>query len=387
MSARWRPLWLVAGRELREAARHKSFWISAAVVLIGSTALMVVPEILADDDRDRYEVALVGGSSELEEGLAAAVEVLDADLELVDASDADQARQLVDDDEADLGVVVDGAGSTIFVTAGEQERLLGAVRQALSGAAFAERLGAQGLDDEQIQTVLQAPEPRITELDAGDDSRQAAAFLLSLAMYFILIMLMVQVASGVAVEKSNRISEVLLAIIRPGALLFGKVIGVALSGAITLLCGVLPIIVKMALGGELPDGLAGALLGGLAWFVLGAALYLVLAGALGALVERQEEAGSIVTPLNLTLVASYLVGGSAPESSISGVLAYVPLTSPMVMPARIAVGASSVAEMAVSLGLSALAVVVAARFASVVYRRGIVRTGRRLKLREVLRPS
>jgi ABC-2 type transport system permease protein len=57
----------------------------------------------------------------------------------------------------------------------------------------------------------------------------------------------------------------------------------------------------------------------------------------------------------------------------------------MVMPSRIAVGAASGAEMAVSLALGLTAIVVVARLGSVVYRRAIVRTGRRLKVREVLR--
>ena len=47
-------------------------------------------------------------------------------------------------------------------------------------------------------------------------------------------MLMILVANGVAIEKANRISEVLLAIVRPGPLLFGKVIGVGLVGIATL---------------------------------------------------------------------------------------------------------------------------------------------------------
>ena len=44
------------------------------------------------------------------------------------------------------------------------------------------------------------------------------------------------------------LSEVLLAIVRPCALLFGKVIGVGIVGVDTLLCAVLPVVVKLALG-------------------------------------------------------------------------------------------------------------------------------------------
>ena len=40
---------LVAGRELRETFRRKSFWVIAAVLLLGATAAMIVPELLRDD--------------------------------------------------------------------------------------------------------------------------------------------------------------------------------------------------------------------------------------------------------------------------------------------------------------------------------------------------
>ncbi len=145
-------------------------------------------------------------------------------------------------------------------------------------------------------------------------------------------------------------------------------------------------LVKLTLGGDLPAGLGGALVGGAAWFVLGISLYLVLAGSLGALAERQEEVGSLLAPLNVILVVSYVLG-SRPDSPEARVLAYVPLSSPMVMPGRIAIGAASGTEMAVSLALGVLAVILAVRFGAVAYARAIVRTGRRLKLSEVLRAA
>ena len=66
-------------------------------------------------------------------------------------------------------------------------------------------------------------------------------------------------------------------------------------------------------------------------------------------------------------------------------LGYVPLTSPIVMPSRLALGEASGAEIVASLLLLVAAVVVVGRVGATVYRRAVVRTGRRLKLREVLR--
>ena len=69
---------------------------------------------------------------------------------------------------------------------------------------------------------------------------------------------------------------------------------------------------------------------------------------------------------------------------IGAVLAQIPLTSPIVEPTRIVMGESSALEAASSLVILLIAAAVAVRFGGVVYRRAIVRTGRRLKVRDLL---
>jgi ABC-2 type transport system permease protein len=92
-----------------------------------------------------------------------------------------------------------------------------------------------------------------------------------------------------------------------------------------------------------------------------------------------------VAGLSICLVVSYLVGQSAADSPLGAVLAYVPISSPMVEPARLALGVSSPVEVVISLVISVAAVVLAGRLASTIYRRAVVSTGRRLYLRDVLR--
>ena len=124
-----------------------------------------------------------------------------------------------------------------------------------------------------------------------------------------------------------------------------------------------------------------------AWFVGGLVLYLTIAGALGALVARQEEAGAVVGPLVAFLIGGYFIAVAAAETPVGAALAYVPLISPMLEPYRIAIGAGSPVEYVASLVVLFASVVFAGRLAAAVFRRAIVRTGRRLSIREVLRPD
>lgn len=92
-------------------------------------------------------------------------------------------------------------------------------------------------------------------------------------------------------------------------------------------------------------------------------------------------------PLTMFLVVGYIVAISAADTRLGAVLAYVPLLSPMIEPYRIAIGAGSPVEYVLSALLLVLAVVVVARVGAAVFRRAIVQTGRRLRLRDLRNPA
>jgi ABC-2 type transport system permease protein len=382
---RMRATRLVASRELHETFRRKSFWIVLAVLVVGSSLAMILPEVL-DSGTTRYDVAVVPASTSaegFESSLQSVSRELDAEIRFRRVATAPAARKLVDDNHVDVAVVLSD-DPTVIVRKGENDTLVGATRQALALSALSSKLSASGLDSGAIADILAAPPPKLQEIDADDSDRVAGAAIVSLVLYLVLLMLMIQAANGTAIEKSNRISEVLLPIVRPAPLLFGKVIGVGLVGIASLAAAAIPLVIKTAAGGDLPAGLGPAVVGGAPWFVLGLVLYLTIAGALGALVERQEETGTVITPLSLVLVATYILAQSAAGTSLGAMLAIFPLTSPVVMPARIALGDASAAEIVASLALGVVSVVVVLRFGAAMYRRGIVHTGRRMRVREAL---
>jgi ABC-2 type transport system permease protein len=381
---------LVASRELRESFRRKSLWIVLAVLFVGSSVAMILPEVL-DSGSTRYDVAVVPGadtaaSSGFRSDLSAAAATLDARVRFRTVSDRSLARTLVDQDKVDIAVV-DGGRPTVIVRAGENDTLLALVRQPLATQELARQLATAGLDQATIDRVLTTPNARVEEVAADESDRKASAAILSLVLYVVLLLLMIQAANGVAIEKANRISEVLLAVVKPTALFFGKVVGVGLVGLAGLAAGAIPVVVKAVAGGDLPAGLGAAILGGFPWMLLGLVLYLTTAGALGALIERQEEAGAVLTPLSLLLIGTYVLAQSSAGNDFGAVLAIFPFTSPIVMPARIALGDASTAEIIASLLVGIATVLFVVRLGSEIYRRGIVHTGRRLRLGEVLRTS
>ena len=377
---------LVVARELREALRRRSFWLTIVLFLVGSTALVAVPEFIGGDGSADRRVVTVGDDEAVSASLRELAPAFDIDVEVSAAVDVDAARVAVDEGDADVAVDLT-VDPVLIIARSEGSSAVTLVRQAVTVSAFTASLADAGLDGEQIAELFAGSDPRIEELEPVDDTRQGVAAIVTIVLYLLLLLLSTAVATGVAIEKSNRVSEVLLAIVPARHLLFGKVVGVAIVGVLSLGAGALPLVVRLIAGGSLPVGAGGTLVGSAAWFVMGLALYLTAAGALGALVDRQEEVNATIAPLSTVLIAAYFVAVTSAESPLATVLAYVPFTSPMVMPARIALGAASPVEMAVSLVLGVLTVVAMARLAALVYRRAIVRTGRKVRLRQVLRSS
>jgi ABC-2 type transport system permease protein len=211
-----------------------------------------------------------------------------------------------------------------------------------------------------------------------------------LVIYIVIFFYGIRITQSVGEEKTSRVVEVLLATVRPTQLLMGKVIGFAalafaqiLAVAATFgLCG-------LAVGSDAVHGKAGGVvLVGVVWLVLGFGLYCSAFAAAGSLITRQSDAGNAALPLLIPLILAYSLANGVlfnGSSSFYDVLAYVPWTAPVAMPTLFAIGAASIWQVAVSGLLCVVATLGTARVAGVVYARSVMRTGARVKLRQVLR--
>ena len=236
-----------------------------------------------------------------------------------------------------------------------------------------------------------------TEVDArlepdDDDGSSGVAFTASLLLYGQLIVFGVAVATGVVEEKASRVVEVVLSTIRPAHLLAGKVIGLGLLGlGNLLLTAVVGLGVAQATGALEVDGeiLTAAALA-LAWFVVGYAFYACAFACAGALVPRQEELQSTMTPLSIMILVAFFLSFATrenPDGTIAHITAFIPMTAPLTVPPRIPAGDvpawEIVGSLAITIGATALLIPLAAR----IYSGGILRTGSALKLREAWRAA
>jgi ABC-2 type transport system permease protein len=209
-------------------------------------------------------------------------------------------------------------------------------------------------------------------------------------VFFLLTQYNTWTLIGVLEEKSSRVVEVLLAAVPPARLLAGKVLGIGL--AVFLQAGLAVVVALSLAHGVNSDVLHGTtpvtIAATLAWLVLGYAFYSWVYAAAGAMASRQDQVQSLAFPLGLPAIFGYIMAlttaTSGNPSEFFRVLAYLPPTAPFAMPVLVGLGAVTWWQFAASVIISVACTVGVARAAASIYRRAILQTGRRVRLREVL---
>lgn len=384
---------LVAGREIRERVRGRVFRVATLILFAVVAAAVVIPTRNTGTTTSQ-KVGVVGGPPALDAELQTLATTAGVPVEVVREPDLSTARAALSSGSLDM--VVDGGGRILL-----QNAIAGTDTSA--GAryvrAVAMALGAQqafsraGLTPEQAAAVAAAKPLPIESVHPGKKARtteEATALLGVILIFIVLNQYLTWTLMGVMEEKASRVVEVLLATVRPGQLLAGKVAGIgviALAQAVALVAFAL--VLAEAVGSSLVHGAAPLVVAPtLVWLVLGYAFYSWVYAAAGSLAERQDQLQSLALPLSAPLVFGYIVSligvSSGNASLLVKVLAYLPPTAPFAMPTLVGLGAATLWQFLLSVVVSVVFTVLVALVAARVYRTAVLRTGGRVRLRELI---
>jgi ABC-2 type transport system permease protein len=385
---------LVAGREIRERLRGRVFRVVTGILFVVVAAAVVIPTVQSSMTAPP-KVGVVDGSASLDATLRSLAHSVGLSVTIVpEPGGLPKARAALAAGRLDL--VVGGAG-TILVDRpiSDTDTSAGAryVRELSIVLGAEQAYGEAGLTPEQASTVAGARPVPIHSIHPGKKARttaQATALLGVILIFVVLTQYLTWTLMGVMEEKASRVVEVLLATVRPTQLLAGKIFGigaVALAQAGALV--VFALVLAEAVGSTLVHGAAPLVVAAaLVWLVLGYAFYSWLYGAAGSLAERQDQVQSLALPLSAPLIFGYIVSltgaSSGSASLLVKVLAYLPPTAPFAMPTLVGSGQATWWQFALSVLLTLASTVAVALVAGRVYRTAVLRTGGRVRLRELV---
>ncbi len=272
------------------------------------------------------------------------------------------------------------------------------IESSVSHAVQRELLRSKGLSEEDIAAAQKSVELTPENPTGAKSGNPVAMFLAMIFLILVLFMSVllygVQVMQAVLEEKSSRVMEVMLSTAQPKELMAGKIMGVGAVGltqiAIWLAAGfLLSGSGLLASSGQMKNIVSlQVVLFFPVFYLLGYVLYSTLYAAVGATCNSQQEAQQVQQLVTLPLMIpafmiSYVV--QSPGTPLSVAASMFPLTSPMIMFARIALQSAKWWEITLSIGLLLAAIYVVVLLAAKIYRVGILMYGKRPTLPEIMK--
>jgi len=351
----------------------------------------------------------------------------------LDAVDGKSIKELAENSESDLilhvyaqqkgkvdSINIFGEGSVSLLT---QEF----VSDQLDETYEAKLLKEAGLNKIQIDSLSKQDlkvQSRTFELkETHSGAAMAIGYAMGFLIYMIIFIYGAGVMRGVMEEKTNRIAEVIVSSVTPFQLMLGKILGIALVGLTQfamwfVLIGILQLVGGAILVGtnadaiqslasnpemmnampqnevleqlmkfkDLPWGLI--IFSFLFYFLGGYFIYAALFAAVGSLVnEDPQDAQQLMFPITIPVMLGMVIMAVSMNDPHSGLAVFgsiFPLTSPIVMMARIPYNppAWQIVLSMVLLILSFLAITWAA---AKIYRVGILMYGKKATWKEIFR--
>jgi len=268
-----------------------------------------------------------------------------------------------------------------------------------------------------------------------DNERTFVGFAFGLMIYLFIFLYGVQVMRGVIEEKTSRIVEVIISSVKPFQLMMGKILGVALVGLtqflvwIVLTFTIVTAVTAIFFGDQLnpefisnqtqmtpevmqqvqgenqmnnqfnladPENIINRinfpLMIGLFlfYFLGGYLLYAALFAAVGSAVDNETDTQQFMFPMTAPLILAYVMSTfivQNPEGPLAFWFSIIPLTSPIVMLVRVAIGVGEggipLWEVGLSMGLLILGFIGAVWLAGKIYRTGILMYGKKVSYKEI----
>ncbi|WP_411348895.1 ABC transporter permease [Paenibacillus sp. WLX2291] len=283
------------------------------------------------------------------------------------------------------------------------------VQAILQGAAQAVKLrtiAAGQLSDEQL-TELGSPVTVGTVSPDKLNGGAAADKPFSVENFILVYMLMVlffisltmtgnMVAAEITAEKSSRVMEILITSVSPLTQMFGKIIGIFLVGLTQM--GIYALVFGIHL--TLPyyqhvlsqfdlhvSNLSWEVaVFGFIYYILGYFLYSTLYAAVGSIVSRTEDLGQAVSLLTVLTLAAFYIGIfsiSKPDTLLVRIASYIPFFSPTTSLIRLGLGNMAWWEIAISMLILLVSIVICGWISAKIYRTGVLMYGKRPTWKEL----
>ena len=409
-----RDLWIVASYTIKDMLKKKTFIISNLVIFLIIIVGFNVPNILNMFNEDEssengsalLSKTLVVDEENIFEGSLETLNTMNLGTEFEITNEEisiDEVKDKIVNGDVDDAIIINESDNKVNIEyivenmAMMNNEVPEKVTNMLTSAYTNLQISKLGLTQEQLASLT----PNFTfELQQAEEQEVKGnilvIMLLSLVLFYAIYFCAYQVSNSITTEKTSKIMETLVTSTSPRTIVLGKTIGIGVVGLLQVIA-----IVAVALicaYACLPEGMLSSALDlsqitptlgilTVVYFILGYATYALLYALTGSTVSKPEDVQSANGPVAIiSIIGFYLAYFTMmnPTSDLNVFASIFPFSAPFCMPFRVMMGIATPGQIAISIIVLLLTIVIVASVSIKIYSNAILNYGSRVSLKDMI---
>lgn len=397
----------VAKFTAKDMLGRKSFRISTIIIILLIVLGFNVPNIIngiTGGEGIIDTVTIIDQDDVFGGQLESLAETNDLGLKLeISSDDYETVKQKITDGEINYAIIVNNQNNSPTLqyvvknaaTASSLPQNLVATLSYLYTSAQANKLGLSATEVQSLMPNFNIEVQQVEETEIGGDL--GVMMIVSLVLFYAIYFCAFQVSSSITTEKTSKIIETLVTSTNPRNIVIGKTIGIGLVGLFqmalfigtAIICAFTfldPAMVSTLLDLSTFTPYLGIMT--ITYFILGYAEFALVYALTGSTVNKPEDIQSANAPVAiLSMVGFYLAYFTLldPTSGLNTFAAIFPISSPFCMPIRIMMGIATGWEVALSIIILLITILIVARIAIKIYSDAILNYGTKLSLKDLFK--
>jgi len=392
---------------IKDMVKRKSFIISTLIILVlivlGFNVPNVIKSIKRDNTGDKF---LIVDNKNVFEGTLENLKQMDLGYEFeITNSDLkfEDIKRKIEDEEINGAIIINPENEKIKISyIVENTTMMDQVPEecvnSLTSLYSNLQISKLGLTEEQLQSITPNFDFSLEQTEEKSASGNVfVMMIMSIVLFYAIYFCAYQVSSSITTEKTSKIMETLVTSTSPRTIILGKTIGIGLVGLAQMIVIVATALISAKAFLE-PELLENALdmsnitpyLGIMTaiYFILGYLAYALLYALTGSTVSKPEDIQSANTPVALLAVIGFYLSYFTmmnPTSDLNLFASLFPISSPFCMPFRIMMGLASIRDVALSIAILIVTIVVISHIAIKIYSNAILNYGTKMTFKDIIK--
>ena len=402
-----RDIFTVMKFTINDMIKRKSFIISTLIILILIVIGFNVPNLIKKFNGDNTgNKLLIIDSKNVFEGTLENLKQMDLGYEFEVTNEDlkfEDVKQKIEDKEIKEAIIINSENEKIKISyIVENTTMMDQVPEecvnSLTPLYSNLQISKLGLTEEQLQSITPNFDFSLEQTEEKSASGNVfVMMIMSIVLFYAIYFCAYQVSSSITTEKTSKIMETLVTSTSPRTIILGKTIGIGLVGLAQMIVIVATALISAKAFLE-PELLENALdmsnitpyLGIMTaiYFILGYLAYALLYALTGSTVSKPEDIQSANTPVALLAVIGFYLSYFTmmnPTSDLNLFASLFPISSPFCMPFRIMMGLASIRDVALSIAILIVTIVVISHIAIKIYSNAILNYGTKMTFKDIIK--